>query len=166
MGKLPLKMLENITRKAAEGGRLDSSEGLLLLRRADLLTLGELANSVRKRLHPNRTVTFIIDRNINYTNICVNKCKFCAFYRDANSPEAYLLSRQELFSKIEETIAQGGTQILMQGGVHPDLGIEYFEELFSAIKATFTIQVHSLSPAEISALAKRAHITIPRRCSV
>lgn len=162
MGKLPLKMLENITRKAAEGGRLDSSEGLLLLRRADLLTLGELANSVRKRLHPNRTVTFIIDRNINYTNICVNKCKFCAFYRDANSPEAYLLSRQELFSKIEETIAQGGTQILMQGGVHPDLGIEYFEELFSAIKATFTIQVHSLSPAEISALAKRAHITIPQ----
>ncbi len=162
MGKLPLKMLENITRKAAEGGRLDSSEGLLLLRRADLLTLGELANSVRKRLHPNRTVTFIIDRNINYTNICVNKCKFCAFYRDANSPEAYLLSRQELFSKIEETIAQGGTQILMQGGVHPDLGIEYFEELFSAIKATFTIQVHSLSPSEISALAKRAHITIPQ----
>ncbi len=153
-------MLDNITRKVAEGRRLDSSEGLHLLRYAELLTLGELANSVRKRLHPNRIVTFIIDRNINYTNICVNKCTFCAFYRDADSPEAYLLSRHELFSKIEETIAQGGTQILMQGGVHPELGIEYFEELFSAIKSKFTIQVHSLSPSEISAIAKRAHISI------
>jgi cyclic dehypoxanthinyl futalosine synthase len=120
---------------------------------------------VRKKLHPERIVTFVIDRNINYTNICVNKCKFCAFYREADSPDAYLLSRQELFSKIEETIAQGGTQILMQGGVHPDLGIEYFEELFSAIKAQFTIQVHSLSPSEISYIAKRAHITIPMRCN-
>ena len=125
-------MMDVITRKVADGTRLDSTEGLLLLQCADLLTLGELANTVRKRLHPDRIVTFIIDRNINYTNICVNKCKFCAFYRDADSPEAYLLSKEELFSKIEETIAQGGTQILMQGGVHPDLGIEYFEELFSS----------------------------------
>jgi len=154
--------LDLITRKVADGRRLDSSEGLHLLQRADLLTLGELANQVRKRLHPERIVTFIIDRNINYTNICVNKCKFCAFYREAGSSEAYLLSKQELFSKIEETIAQGGTQILMQGGVHPDLGIEYFEELFSSIKSRFTIQVHSLSPSEISYIAKRAHITIPQ----
>jgi cyclic dehypoxanthinyl futalosine synthase len=153
--------IENISRKVAEGKRLDSAEGLLLLQHADLLTLGELANTVRKRLHADRMVTFIIDRNINYTNICVNKCKFCAFYRDADSPDAYLLSQQELFSKIEETIAQGGTQILMQGGVHPDLGIEYFEELFSAIKSRFTIQIHSLSPSEISYIAKRAHITVP-----
>ena len=153
--------IESIGRKVTEGKRLDSAEGLLLLQRADLLTLGELANTVRKRLHPDRMVTFIIDRNINYTNICVNKCKFCAFYRDADSPDAYLLSKQELFSKIEETIAQGGTQILMQGGVHPDLGIAYFEELFSAIKSRFIIQIHSLSPSEISYIAKRAQITIP-----
>ena len=153
--------LDAITRKVADGRRLDSSEGLLLLQRADLLTLGELANQVRKRLHPDRVVTFIIDRNINYTNICVNKCKFCAFYRDADSPDAYILTRQELFAKIEETIAQGGTQILMQGGVHPELGIEYFEELFFSIKSRFTIQVHSLSPSEISYIAKRAKITIP-----
>ena len=157
-----MESLDLITRKVADGRRLDSSEGLHLLQRADLLTLGELANQVRKRLHPERIVTFIIDRNINYTNICVNKCKFCAFYREAGSSEAYLLSKQELFSKIEETIAQGGTQILMQGGVHPDLGIEYFEELFSSIKSRFTIQVHSLSPSEISYIAKRAHITIPQ----
>ena len=105
-------------------------------------------------------MTFIVDRNINYTNICVNKCKFCAFYREADSPEAYVLTKDEIFRKIEETIAQGGTQILMQGGVHPDLGIEYFEDLFSSIKSRFAIQIHSLSPAEISFIAKKADLSI------
>jgi cyclic dehypoxanthinyl futalosine synthase len=103
-------------------------------------------------------VTFIVDRNINYTNICVNKCKFCAFYRDAGSPDAYILDKQEIYTKIEETIALGGTQILMQGGVHPDLGIEYFEDLLSSIKARYRIQVHSLSPSEITYVARKAKI--------
>ncbi len=152
--------IENIARKIAGNERLDAAEGLALLRHADLLTLGELAGSVRKRLHPERTVTFIVDRNINYTNICVNKCKFCAFYREAGSPDAYVLTREEIFRKIEETIALGGTQILMQGGVHPDLGIEYFEDLFSSIKSRFAIQVHSLSPSEISYIARKAQISI------
>jgi cyclic dehypoxanthinyl futalosine synthase len=105
-------------------------------------------------------VTFIVDRNINYTNICVNKCKFCAFYREADSPEAYILSKDEIFKKIEETIAQGGTQILMQGGVHPDFGIDYFENLFRAIKSHFTIHIHSLSPAEVSFIAKKDALSI------
>ena len=152
--------IENIARKVAGNERLDADEGLALLRQADLLTLGELAGSVRKRLHPERVVTFIVDRNINYTNICVNKCKFCAFYREAGSPDAYVLTREEIFKKIEETIDLGGTQILMQGGVHPDLGIEYFEDLFSSIKSRFTIQIHSLSPSEISYVAKKAKIGI------
>jgi len=152
--------IENIARKVAGNERLDADEGLALLRQADLLTLGELAGSVRKRLHPERIVTFIVDRNINYTNICVNKCKFCAFYREAGSPDAYVLTREEIFKKIEETIDLGGTQILMQGGVHPDLGIEYFEDLFSSIKSRFTIQIHSLSPSEISYVAKKAKISI------
>jgi len=152
--------IENIARKVAGNERLDADEGLALLRQADLLTLGELAGSVRKRLHPERVVTFIVDRNINYTNICVNKCKFCAFYREAGSPDAYVLTREEIFKKIEETIDLGGTQILMQGGVHPDLGIEYFEDLFSSIKSRFTIQIHSLSPSEISYVAKKAKISI------
>ncbi len=152
--------IENIARKVAGNERLDADEGLALLRQADLLALGELAGSVRKRLHPERIVTFIVDRNINYTNICVNKCKFCAFYREAGSPEAYVLTRDEIFKKIEETIDLGGTQILMQGGVHPDLGIEYFEDLFSSIKSRFTIQIHSLSPSEISYVAKKAKISI------
>jgi cyclic dehypoxanthinyl futalosine synthase len=152
--------IENITRKVAGNERLDADEGLALLRQADLLTIGELAGSVRKRLHPDRMVTFIVDRNINYTNICVNKCKFCAFYREADSPDAYVLSREEIFKKIEETISLGGTQILMQGGVHPDLGIEYFEDLFSSIKSRYSIQVHSLSPSEISYVARKAKISI------
>ena len=143
-----------------QGKRLDTDDSLALFRHADLLTLGELANSVRQRLHPERLVTFIVDRNINYTNICVNKCKFCAFYREADSPEAYVLTKDEIFKKIEETLAQGGTQILMQGGVHPDLGIEYFEDLFSSIKSRFIVQIHSLSPAEISFIAKKADLSI------
>ena len=149
-----------IEQRIADGGRIGSDEGLALLQEADLLTMGELAGAIRKKLHPERIVTFIVDRNINYTNICVNKCKFCAFYREADSPEAYVLSKEDIFRKIEETIALGGTQILMQGGVHPDLGIEYFEDLFSSIKSRFSIQVHSLSPSEISYVARKAQITI------
>jgi len=152
--------LKKIVNKLSKGKRLEANEGYTLFKSADLLTLGELANNIRKRLHPERLVTFIVDRNINYTNICVNRCKFCAFYRDADSPEAYILSKEEIFKKIEETLAQGGTQILMQGGVHPDLGIEYFEDLFSSIKSRFTIQIHSLSPAEISFLAQKGTISV------
>jgi cyclic dehypoxanthinyl futalosine synthase len=155
------KDLNKVITKATHGRRLDADEGLALFRHADLLTLGELANGTRKRLHPERLVTFIVDRNINYTNICVNKCKFCAFYREADSPEAYILSNEEIFKKIEETIALGGTQILLQGGVHPDLGIEYFEDLFSSIKTRFTIQVHALSPSEITHIAKKADMNVP-----
>lgn len=151
---------DKIVTKISSGKRLTAEEALSLFKHADLLTLGELANNVRKRLHPERLVTFIVDRNINYTNICVNKCKFCAFYRSEDSPEAYVLTKEEIFRKIEETIAQGGTQILMQGGVHPDLGIEYFEDLFSSIKSRFAIQIHSLSPAEITFIAKKADLAI------
>jgi cyclic dehypoxanthinyl futalosine synthase len=146
--------------KVSKAKRLDPEEGLALFKGGDLLTLGELANGVRKRLHSERLVTFIVDRNINYTNICVNKCKFCAFYREADSPDAYILSKEDIFKKIEETIAQGGTQILMQGGVHPDLGIDYFEDLFRSIKSRFTIQIHSLSPSEIAFVSKKSDISI------
>ncbi len=154
------KSVNAIVKKVKSNKRLDADEGLALFQNVDLLTLGELASGVRKRLHPERLVTFIVDRNINYTNICVNKCKFCAFYRSEDSPEAYVLTREEIFRKIEETVAQGGTQILMQGGVHPDLGIEYFEDLFSSIKSRFAIQIHSLSPAEITFIAKKADLNI------
>lgn len=152
--------IKKITTKIRLGKRLTAGEGLTLFKNADFLTLGELANGIRTKLHPDRLVTFIVDRNINYTNICINKCSFCAFFRDADSNEAYILSHEQIFNKIEETIAQGGTQILMQGGVNPDLGIEYFEGLFSAIKARFKIQIHSLSPSEIWFLAGKAGLSI------
>jgi cyclic dehypoxanthinyl futalosine synthase len=152
--------LNKIALKVSKAKRLDAGEGLVLFRQADLLTLGELANGMRKRLRPERLVTFVVDRNINYTNICVNKCKFCAFYREADSPEAYILPKDEIFKKIEETIAQGGTQILMQGGVHPDLSIDYFEDLFRAIKSRYSIHIHSLSPSEISFVANKEGLSI------
>lgn len=152
--------LTGIMSAVSQGGRIGPEDGLTLFQEADLLTLGELADAVRRRMHPERTVTFIVDRNINYTNICVNRCRFCAFYRDRDSPDSYLLSKEEIFRKIEETIALGGTQILMQGGVHPDLGIEYYEDLLSSIKSRFSIQVHSLSPSEITYVARKAGISV------
>ncbi len=157
---MKLKAINPIIKKVESGKRIDAGEGLVLFKNADLVTMGELANGIKRRLLPERLVTFVVDRNINYTNICVNKCKFCAFYREAGSPDAYLLPKDEIFKKIEETIAQGGSQILMQGGVHPDLGIDYFEDLFRAIKSRYTIQIHSLSPAEISFVAKKDSLSI------
>ena len=142
-------MLETIRRKVESGGRVTREEGIGLLRDADLLELGALADAVRWRLHPEPLVTYIIDRNINYTNVCSAQCAFCAFYRDLPSKEGYVLTKAELAQKIEETIALGGRQILLQGGLHPDLGIEYYEELFRWMKATYPIWIHGLSPAEI-----------------
>ena len=110
---------------------------------------------MRWRKHPEPVVTYIIDRNINYTNVCTAQCAFCAFYRDLPSKEGYVLSKQELAQKIEETIALGGRQILLQGGLHPDLGIEYYEELFRWMKASYPIWIHGLSPAEVQHIVQR-----------
>lgn len=105
--------------------RIDKERALRLLKNSDLLDLGEMADNIRKDIHPHGIVTFIVDRNINYTNICINKCRFCAFYRDRENPDAYVLSNDEIFRKIEETVMLGGTQILLQGGINPELGIDY-----------------------------------------
>ncbi len=118
-----------------------------------------LADSVRQRLHPEGLVTYIIDRNINYTNVCVAQCAFCAFYRDLPSKEGYLLTKEQLAAKIEETLALGGNQILLQGGLHPDLGIEFYEELFRWIKGTYPIWIHGLSPAEVKHIARVSSLT-------
>ena len=124
---MTMTTVEQILGRCGEGGPLSRSEALLLLTRADLLLLGEVAGAVRKRLHPDNLVTFVVDRNVNYTNICESKCRFCAFYRDQESPDAYLLAEEEIFAKIGELVEQGGTQLLMQGGLHPGLGIDWFE---------------------------------------
>lgn len=151
----------DINAKIAQGERLTAEEGLFLLEHADLLTLGEWATKVRDAKHPGGVVTFVIDRNINYTNVCVNGCRFCAFYRAPDDPDAYLLTRKEIFDKIGETLEAGGTQILMQGGLHPDLSLDYFEDLFSAIKEHYPITIHALSPPEVIHLSEQASLSIP-----
>lgn len=140
--------------------RITRKEGLRLLKKVDLLELGRMADSARKNLHPEGIITFIVDRNINYTNVCINRCRFCAFWKNENDPEAYLLERDELFKKIQETIQLGGTQILIQGGLHPKLDIAYFVNLLKDIKNRFDINVHGFSPPEICYMADKSDLTI------
>lgn len=140
--------------------RISKEEALSIFRDIDLLEIGERADKLRKALHPEGVVTFIVDRNINYTNICINKCRFCAFYREPDSPDAYLLSKEEIFRKIEETISLGGTQILLQGGINPELGIDYYIDLLRSIKERFSINIHGFSPPEIVYLSERHKLTI------
>lgn len=152
--------VENIKEKVLEGVPLNREEALFLFR-LPLHLLGELARAVRFRLHPERIVTYVVDRNINYTNICISGCKFCAYFRAPNSKEGYLLSFEEIAKKIEETIALGGYQILLQGGLHPELNLEYYEELFSFIKSRFPeIHLHALSPPEIIFLSKTSGLSV------
>lgn len=142
-------------------GEITRAEALQLLKNADLLELGKMANTIRYRLHPEKRVTFVVDRNVNYTNICTSKCAFCAFYRDSQAEDAYLLSREDILRKIHELVANGGTQLLMQGGLNPDLKIDFFEKLFQEIKQQFPgIQNHSLSPAEIDSIAATSGLTL------
>ena len=145
---------------AASSGRLSEAEALDLLENADLLELGARADAVRRRLHPEGEVTFVVDRNINYTDVCVSGCRFCAFYKTPASGAGYLLSEAEIYRKIEETLALGGTAVMMQGGLHPDLTIEWFERLFRGIKQRYPIHLHSLSPPEVAHIAKRSGISV------
>ena len=127
------------------------AEGARLLREAPLFDLGRAADAVRRRLHPDGVVTYIVDRNINYTNICTCGCHFCAFYRKKDAPDAYVLSEEELSAKIEETIAAGGVRVLLQGGLHPDWKIEDAVRLVRAVKR-HPIRLHGFSPARDPAL--------------
>ena len=135
--------------------RLTRAEAIDLLKNGDLLDLGQRANEIRKQRYPDNRCTFIVDRNINYTNICTNECRFCAFYRSEDAEDAYLLSREDILQKVAETKAAGGTQIMLQGGVHPTLPFEYYTELLKAVKANYPeIVVHSFSPTEILHFSK------------
>ncbi len=155
-----MRISEDVRQKVQGGGRVSRAEAVTLLREGDFLELGMLADAVRWRKHPEPIVTYIIDRNINYTNVCTAQCAFCAFYRDLPSREGYLLGKEELTQKIEETIGLGGRQILLQGGLHPDLGIEYYEELFRWMKASWPIWVHGLSPAEVWHVTRVSRLTL------
>ena len=129
--------------------RLTNKEAVSLLKNGDILTLGQQADKVRRQMHPGNIVTFIIDRNINYTNICVNECNFCAFYRRPSEKGAYLLSIEDILKKTEETVAAGGTQIMLQGGLHPDVDFQYYIDMLTAIKKRFDITIHSFTATEI-----------------
>jgi cyclic dehypoxanthinyl futalosine synthase len=149
--------------KALSGERIGHDEAAALLRSRDLVTVGRAADELRNRKVDRSRVTFIIDRNVNYTNVCYTDCDFCAFYRrPGDGREGYLLPKPVIFKKIEETLALGGTALLMQGGHHPDLGVDYYEDLFSSIKARYPIHLHALSPSEIQHAARRSRISIPR----
>jgi cyclic dehypoxanthinyl futalosine synthase len=148
--------------KVRAGERLGAAQALDLYTHAPTTLLGQLADLVRARKHPERVVTYIIDRNVNYTNICVAKCNFCAFYRPVGSPEGYVLGFDELFRKIDETIAVGGVQLLLQGGHNPDLPLTWYEDLFRAIKARYpAFKLHALSPPEVIHLSRLSQLPVP-----
>lgn len=138
--------------------RLTAAEGVRLFD-GDLIELGLRADEIRRKKFGDVT-TFIIDRNINYTNVCENECRFCAFYRRSGSKDAYLLTLEEILEKARETVESGGTQLMIQGGLNPALGLEYFEEMFRAIKRRFDVTIHSLTATEIEWLARRSGLTI------
>jgi len=136
--------------KAVAGERLTPDEGLTLLREAPLATLGRAAEAVTRRLHPEPYRTYNIDRNINYTNVCTAVCDFCAFYRRPGDDEGYVLPREELLQKVEQTVALGGNQILLQGGLHPKFRLDWYEQLLQDVKARFPqVNIHGFSPPEL-----------------
>jgi cyclic dehypoxanthinyl futalosine synthase len=150
-----------ILHRAVDGRRVSPEEGLELFQSASLLELGRAADLVCRRLHPEPYRTFNIDRNINYTNVCAAVCDFCAFYRKVDDAEAYVLDRDVLLEKIRETVALGGDQILMQGGLHPRLPLDWYEELLRDIKAHFPrLNIHGFSAPEIFHFTKVSRLPL------
>jgi len=154
--------VDRIAAKVREGGRVSAAEALELYRRASTHLLGRLADGIRLRKHPQGVVTYIIDRNVNYTNICVARCNFCAFYRPVGSSEGYVLGFEEIFHKIDETIAVGGNQLLLQGGHNPDLPLGWYEDLFRAVKTRYPeFKLHALSPPEVLHISRLNQLPVP-----
>src|SRR5215510_1943807 len=147
-------MIADLLERVEAGERLSPAEYLTAAQDVPLETLQGLADGVRKRLHPDNIVTYIVDRNINYSNICSAVCTFCAFFRKPGSSEGYVLSFEEIFKKVEETLALGGSGILMQGGLHPDLPLSWYTGLLSELKSRYPIHLHCFSPTEIHGLSE------------
>ena len=153
--------VDTALQKGADGERLDADEAEALDEKAPLLELGLAADARRRALHPGGVVTYIVSRNMNYTNVCTTACSFCAFYRPRSHDEAYVLDRGQMARKIEETLALGGIEVLLQGGLHPDLGIEWYEDLFRWVKTTYpAINLHALSPEEIRHIARTSQLSL------
>ena len=158
--------VSEILDKALDGERISDADAATLLRSRELVAVGRVADDLRSRKTDPDRITFIVDRNLNYTNICVTDCDFCAFYRrPGDRSEGYLLPKPVIFKKIEETLALGGTGLLMQGGHHPDLGLDYYVDLFRSIKERYRIHLHALSPPEIQHIARRSQLTVAETLS-
>lgn len=155
-----MNTVEKIFKKSLDGQRISGDDALRLFTVTDMTLLGNIATRLTRKKRPEKIITYIIDRNINYTNICATHCDFCAFYRHERDADAYVLSFATIAQKIEETLALGGRQILLQGGHHLELRIDYFEDLFRKIKDRFDIRLHALSPPEIVHTAKISKISI------
>jgi cyclic dehypoxanthinyl futalosine synthase len=154
--------LEALQERIEKGGRISRDEGLFLYAEAPTYWLGRMADLVRARKHPEPVVTYIIDRNVNYTNVCVARCNFCAFYRPVGHADGYVLAFDEIFRKIDETIEVGGVQLLLQGGHNPDLPLAWYEDLFRAVKARYPdFKLHALSPPEVIHLSRMSRLTVP-----
>jgi cyclic dehypoxanthinyl futalosine synthase len=153
--------IDDILQRGAGGGRITSEEALLLYTDAPFHALGEAADAVRRRRYPDGIVTYLIDRNINYTNVCVTACKFCAFYRAPKHAEGWTHPMEEILRRCGEAVALGATQVMLQGGHHPEYGVEYYEELFSTVKAAYPqLAIHSIGPSEILHMAKVSGVSI------
>jgi cyclic dehypoxanthinyl futalosine synthase len=155
-----MNALSDIIEKIQLYQRIDTREAGILIKEADLLTLGLLANRTRFHFHPDPKVTYVIDRNINYTNICVSGCRFCAFFKAPGQDGGYVISRDELADKIQETLDLGGTQVLLQGGMHPDLDLAFYEDMLGFIKDRFGIHIHGFSPPEIHFMAEKFNLSV------
>lgn len=151
--------IDSILVRAADGARLTPAEGLRLFEEADLVALGAAAHAVRMRLHPERVVSYIIDRNVNYSNVCDSYCKFCSFFAAPGSKDGYLLTKATLTRKIEETKRLGGNQILMQGGTHPEWDVVWYSDLIAFVKS-HGIHVHALSSPEIQKIAQVSKLPV------
>ena len=153
--------IDGILQRGADGGRITPEEALLLYTEAPLHPLGEAADAVRRRRYPDGIVTYIIDRNINYTNVCVTACKFCAFYRAPKHEEGWSHPTGEILRRCGEAVDLGATQVMLQGGHHPDYGVPYYEELFASVKAAYpSLVIHSIGPSEILHMAKVSGVSI------
>ena len=146
--------VDELTARIEAGERLSLEEWKRVEDRAATETLGVLADDLRKRLHTDDVVTYVVDRNVNYSNVCVSVCSFCAFYRKPGSPEGYVHSYEEIFRKVEEMIELGGSGVLMQGGLHPGLPLDYYTGLLHELKTRYGIHLHCFSPPELDHLAK------------
>jgi len=154
--------VQQIAQKVLDGGRVDATEALVLYNDAPTHLLGRLADTIRFRKHPERVVTYIIDRNVNYTNLCVARCNFCAFYRPVGAADGYVLGFEEILGKIQETIDLGGNQLLLQGGHNPDLPIAWYEDLFRAVKSRYPeFKLHALSPPEVLHISRLNQVPVP-----